>query len=152
MPWTTCEPQKRTIFINDNKYYLKFPYTYFFKRNNLLYVFISKTKIYQIDLLSPMPLPNIKFNGEVCFHKPITEDTAIDQFWNTKFNTDIVSTIMQYVQKYDHQLMGKLSETIFSRIQFYLDNPIKAETKILLPSIKTIELSAYGSNPIFFFH
>lgn len=90
-------PTKRTVIINNEKFFLNFPYVIYVLFNSsmigrFLYVYFSDNPIKsENDRVSSCPLPNINRYGYCCLNKKFetgkstSSEEMIDYFWNTEF-------------------------------------------------------------------
>lgn len=89
-------PNKRTIIIDDEKFFIQFPYVIFCIRRfgNYYYYYLSvfgskESVINDRCLIFPLPLPNIKDNGVTCMGHPLVIKPNIkelvNEFWNSSF-------------------------------------------------------------------
>lgn len=86
-------PTNRTIIVDGERYFLKFPYIIYLVKiiddRKKLFVFARNKPLKNIDdKLCYLPLPNIYNSGEVCLDDRFTTpEEAINLFWNSEFNS-----------------------------------------------------------------
>ena len=90
------KPCKRSINFGRKRFFLTFPFTYFFihrcRRYFNMLRFAANIKPinphkYQFDKLIALPFNNIGTDGDVCLGNfvPNTDEDAVQRFWNSRF-------------------------------------------------------------------
>lgn len=130
-------PSKRTIFINDKKFFLNVPELTFFQDETCLFVWIVKDNI-----LHYVPLLNINEYGYICNNYTGPMKDAVDHFFNSTFYFIIDDTLDLYAAHHAFSIyaLTKYNNLTYNRVlndicttnilQTFFNNPIRTTNNI----------------------